>query len=185
MTNAYYLRPISSRDPPVQESQDQNVLTQIYVQFRSYVGRVPENLKVVPPLSFVSGALQVKEYGGNNTTLLHHVKSKAEWRLVHCFPNVASKRSNAHAMSSVYLLIGMRRRYTTGSLCLFRNCIRIELSLKEQHKVTISGSLILVFLLHTYAEDKMIDAPYKLPLPTTPHKTMTVHGTSCSTGGMC
>ena len=30
----------------------------------------------------------------------------------------------------------------------------------------------------------MIDEPYKLPLPTIPHKTTAVHGTLCSAGGV-
>jgi hypothetical protein len=138
-----------------------------------------------PPYLFCLAAL-CKEYGGNNKTLLHHDESKAKWRPVHCFPNVASERTDVYAMSSVHSSIGMRRRNTTALLCLFRNRVRIELSLKEQHKVTISGSLILVFSFFvTYLhKDKMMDDPYKLPLPTIPHKTMAVHGTPRSAGGV-
>jgi len=71
------------------------------------------------------------------STLLHHDKSKAKWWLIHCLPNVASKRTDAYAMWSVPSLIGMHRKYMTGPLCLFRNHVQIELSYKEQHKVTI------------------------------------------------
>jgi hypothetical protein len=61
-------------------------------------------------LSFVSIACKAKCYGRNDKTLLHHGKSKAKWWLVHCLPNVASKKTYAYAMSSVHLLIGMHRK---------------------------------------------------------------------------
>jgi hypothetical protein len=37
-------------------------------------------------------------------------ESKAKWRLVQCLPNVASKKTDAYAMSSVHLSIGMHRK---------------------------------------------------------------------------
>jgi hypothetical protein len=63
-------------------------------------------------------------------------------------------RTDPYEMLSVYSSIGMHQKGTTSPLCLFRNCVLIELSLKEQHKVTISGSLNLGFSLHTYGRIK-------------------------------
>ena len=105
-------------------------------------------------LSFVSGALLLKEHGGNNKTLLHHDKSKAKWRPVHCLPNVACERTYTYAMSSVLSTVRMHRKQPTVLICLFRNRVQIELSYKELHKVTIRGNVILVFLLHTYVRIK-------------------------------
>jgi hypothetical protein len=52
---------------------------------------------------------RVKKYGGNdNTTLLRHAESNAKWRLVHCLPNVPGKRTDAYAVLSAHLLLGLR-----------------------------------------------------------------------------
>jgi hypothetical protein len=52
----------------------------------------------------------------------------------------------------------------------------------EQHKVTISGSIILVFSLHTYVRIKYQMTPASIPSPQFVTKPWRCHGTLSSAG---